>query len=162
MIDFEKWQIGIGIAQTIILLITVFTALRIGLTQNKINQKLLNLNYIPSVEVNYENKQINVINKGQTNLFLWGTQLADAEKSLESASRLVTPNGSYYLLTDKLEAKIIKNIGANGQEVIPLNIFIETQNEKKYVIKVLLFIKVREGDIKIHTQTTSTTLGNWV
>ena len=161
MTDFEKWQIGIGVIQSIILLVTFLAALRIGWTQNKINQNLLDLSYIPSVEVTYENQRINIINKGQTNLLLWGTQLADAERAIETQPRFIAPSGFYYLLADRLEARIQETIGTNGETNIPLSIFIASQNEKKYVIKALLFVKVSEGNIAIHTQTISATQENW-
>ena len=50
---FQNWQIKLTIIQIIILLLAFLGAFYVGLKQNEINRNLLNLNYIPSLEITY-------------------------------------------------------------------------------------------------------------
>ena len=160
MTAFENWQVFLGIVQAAILLAAFLGALYVGLKQNEINRSLLDLQFSVSLEVTYQPQRLNIINKGQNNIWLWGTKLGDGVLSTEQQPRLITPNGSYYLIADKLEAKILSVIGENGQTKVPLEILIETQNRKRWTVQVLLFVVVTKGTVTVHTQTVSVTPGD--
>ena len=91
MSAFETWQVIMGIVQSAILLGTLIAAIYIGLKQAEISKRqadisevqtnisksLADLPFVVSVEVAYDHdlKRINIGNKGQTNIYLWGTKL---------------------------------------------------------------------------------------
>lgn len=158
---YEKWQVRVSIIQTVVLLATFLGALYIGLKQNEINQNLLELSHVVSVELSYAPQKLNIFNKGRENVWLWGTKFGDGPRTMEPNPRLVTPGGSYYLLTDKLEPEILQKVGQNGDDTKPLEIYIESQINKKYVVRNLLFIQVRTGAISIHSQTISIQEADW-
>jgi hypothetical protein len=108
MNKFEKWQVGISISQTVLLFFTLVSAIYIGVKQNNINENLLNLNYFPSVEVAYtpENKRIQIYNKGNSNVWLWGTKYMNTKPNIKDKPVLITPNGSYHILAEKFESLI--------------------------------------------------------
>jgi hypothetical protein len=136
-------------------------ALYVGFKQNEINQNILDLQHAVSLEITHQPQRLNISNKGQTNIWLWGTRLADAAPSYEQQPRLITPGGFYYLIADKLEALIVKNIGQNGNTVVPLEVFVAGQNGKKWIVRTLLFAVVTNGVVQIHTQTVSATQTDW-
>lgn len=161
MDPYKNRKIVILIIQTCILLLTFLGALFIGFKQIEINNQLLELNNVVSVEVAYATKKLNVFNKGKNNIWLWGTKISKEPKTIESEPRLITPGGFYYLLTDKLESKILQEIPGDGSIKVNLDLFIKDGRNKKYIIKNLLFIQVKNKDITIHSQTTSINQSNW-
>jgi len=78
----------------------------ISLKQTEISKSLLDIPFTVSVDVVYEpgSKRLNVHNKGQTNIYLWGSKLGDGPQVLEKAPVLITPGGFYYIFADSLEA----------------------------------------------------------
>ena len=163
MSKFEKWQVGIGIGQSVILFSTFIAALFIGIKQNQINQNLLDLQFNVSIEITYDHAQqhFNIHNKGQNNIWLWGSKLNGAEVALEKEPRQITPGGFYYVITDKFEPEILSKLGQNGEKNVSFDVLVETQNREKWTVHTLLFIQVVEGNIKIHTQTVSV-MKNWL
>jgi len=158
---FEKMQVRLGVAQILILTFTLIAAVYIGFQQNSINQKLYDLNFNVSLEVTYDNKQLNIINKGKENVWIWGTKLADNPKNIERDSRLIPPGGFYYMLATRLELDLIKNIGINGEIRLPLEVYIESANQRRYVVKLLLWAIIKDGVLAVHTQTLAIQPFNW-
>ncbi len=167
---FEKWQVSMTVTQTVILLLTVIVALYIGIKQieisnrqTEISESLAKLPYIVSVEIIYnaDTKKLNIYNKGQTNIYLWGTKLGDESQNVEEEPRLITPGGFYYLLADTLESNLLKSIGENGEAKEVLEIYITNLNATKYVISTIIFAKTMKGQLTIHTQTTPIKPQEW-
>ncbi len=131
MDKFEKWQVIISISQTIILFFTLVSAIYIGVTQNHINENLLNLNYFPSIEVAYtpKKKRLQIYNKGNSNIWLWGTKYMDTKPNIKDKPVLITPNGSYYILAEKFESIVKTQVGKDGETFVPFDLFIEDSNK---------------------------------
>lgn len=177
MTKFEVLQIITGAVQSLILLATLFAAVYIGLKQagisklqatisarqTEISKDLAELPYIVSVEVTYEKskKQLNIHNKGQTNLYLWGTKLGDGRKSVEEEPRLIAPTGFYYLLADSLESETFRSIGSEVEMRRILELYVTSLSAAKYVISTIIFAKINNGIVSIHTQTTSIKQQDW-
>jgi hypothetical protein len=174
---FEKWQVMVSVTQTAILLGTLLVALYIGLKQTEISGKqteisakqteiskaLLDIPFTVSVEVTYDagTKRFNIFNKGQTNLFLWGTRLGDSPRSMDKEPRLIAPGGSYYLLAQSIESDTIAKVGQSGELRGNLEIYVTSQNSTKYVVTTIVFAEVIAGTCTIHTQTTSIKPEEW-
>jgi hypothetical protein len=158
---FEKIQILLSIMQGGILILTLIVAWRIGSVQNSINQQLLDMNFRLSLEVTYENDKLNIVNKGKDNVWVWGTQVRDESKTIESNGRLITPNGYYYLFTDKFRTYSEKYIGTDGEGTFPFNIFVATENGKRYTAKFLLFVKMINGTMTLNTQAIGFVESDW-
>lgn len=171
MSAYERWQVVTLITQTIILLGTLIVALYIGfkqiqissqqteisLKQTEISKNLAELPYVVSAEVTYDpsTKRINIYNKGQTNIFLWGSKMGDGPALVEKEPRLITPSGSYYVFADQLEDEIIQKTGGNGEVRGDLKIYLKNQGDTKYKVSVIIFAKCENGRVSINTQTTS-------
>jgi hypothetical protein len=171
---FEKW---VAIIQTVIFLATLFVALCIGLKQTKISSQqadiskkqsdiseaLLDLQYAVSVEVAYDpaTKHLNITNKGQCNVYLWGDKLGEADKTVEQQPRLITPGGLYYIIADGFESLLLTRIGQNGETSAPFEVYLTSQRGSRYVVHVLLFIQIKNGIVSIHPQTTAIEKTNW-
>lgn len=171
MSAFEKWQVMVSVTQTAILLGTLLVALYIGLKQTEISAKqadistkqaeiskaLLDIPFTVSVEVAYDpgTKRFNIYNKGQTNIFLWGTKLGDGPRSVDKDPRLIAPGGFYYLLAPSIEADTIAKVGQDGELRGNLELYLTSQNSTKYIVTTIVFAQVMAGQCTIHTQTTS-------
>ena len=163
MNKFEKWQVRISISQTVLLFFTLVSAIYIGVKQNHINENLLNLNYFPSVEVAYtpENKRIQIYNKGNSNVWLWGTKYMNTKPNIKDKPVLITPNGSYHILAEKFESLIKTQIGKDGETFVPFDLFIEDSNKTKYVVNNQLYYRVENNKVSIHSQTKSISKQDW-
>lgn len=135
----------------------------IGEVQTIISRSLADLPFVLSAEITYDEntKNINISNKGQTNIYLWGTKLGDGPKVMEQAPRLITPNGFYYLLAESLEGDLRKALD-NRSEVKGLFIvYVTNQNDIKYTVSTLVFGKLIGEQFNIHMQTTSISPQEW-
>jgi hypothetical protein len=100
--------------QTLVMFLAFAGAVYIGVVQNNINQKLLDLNFIPSVKVDYDNGRINVFNTGDKDIFVGVVFINDPltistpENNFDwSETRVITPGGFYFFLPDPGEQKAI-------------------------------------------------------
>lgn len=171
MSAYERWQVVTLVAQTLILLGTLLIALYIGfkqieissqqteisLKQTEISKNLAELPYVVSVEVAYDpsTKRINIFNKGQTNVFLWGSKMGDGPALIEKEPRLITPGGFYYVFADQVEAEAIKKTGGNGEMRGDLKLYLTNLNETKYQVSTIIFAKCENNQVSINMQTTS-------
>jgi hypothetical protein len=184
MTAFETWQVIVSIITAAILLATFLAALYIGLKQTEIGRKqteisikqteisekqaaisqsLLDIPFLISVEVVYDPvlKRFNILNKGQTNVFLWGTKLGDGPVSMENEPRLISVGGFYYLLAPAVESDVLKAHPHNGEMRGKLDLYLTSQNDTKYLVSTIIFAKVSGGKCAIHTQTTSIKPREW-
>lgn len=177
MSAFEKWQVATSVVQSTILLGTLLVALYIGFkqteiatrqaeisaTQTEISKRLADLPYVVSVEVTYDpsTKRLDVANKGQTNLYLWGTKFGDGPKSIEKDARLINPGGFYYLLVETLESDSLKVTGANGEMRGVLELYVTNQNDVKYTVSTIIYVKTDNGKVTVHTQTVGIQPQEW-
>lgn len=171
MSAFETWQVITSIAQTATLFATLLAAIYIGLkqvdisnrqadiseTQTAISRSLADLPFVVSAEITYDqnSKRINIYNKGQTNIYLWGTKLGEGPKVMEQESRLITPGGSYYLLAESLEGDLRKALGKQSEVKGLLIIYLTSQNDVKYTVSTIILGKLSGDKLSIHSQTTS-------
>lgn len=136
---------------------------KINREQLKVAQEQFTLNYLPSVDILYENKQIKIYNRGKTNLSFWGTKLGNGPKTIEKEPRIISPNPNtfYYLLFDHVEKEVVQKFGPSGETRVPFEVFIEDAKQQKYSVKSILWIVVVDGQIKIHTQNTGIQSVDW-
>lgn len=108
---FEKRNLKNNVIQTCVLILGVISASWFGYYQVKINSQLVELNKMsldlllfPSLEVtfNESKKEIDIFNKSQYAVEIWGTQVNDSPPRIEKEGRLITPNSYYWLNGKKL------------------------------------------------------------
>ena len=174
---FEKSQVITIAIQTVILLCTLFVALYIGLKQTEISSRqaeisvkqteiskaLLDIPFTVSVDVAYEpgSKRLNIYNKGQTNIYLWGSKTGTGPQKIKTEPRIITPGGSYYIFADTVESDALAKFPQNGELRYNLYLYLTSQNATKYVVTTIIFVKIVAGKSKVHTQTTSIKAQEW-
>lgn len=150
--------------QNLILTLTLAAAIWIGFKQNEINERLLNLNYFPEVEITYDTgrKVINVVNRGKSGLLLWGDKLDGQQKRIESRPEWIAPGGLYYIHADATEQEVRQKLGPNssGREA-SFDIYIQTENLKKYTVKGLFIFRTVNGSVVVDAQTLSVAESDW-
>jgi hypothetical protein len=121
--------------------------------QNQIglSQKQLELNYLLSVDLIYAGDQLQIWNRGKTNIYLWGNKYGDSS-DFAKEPMTITPTSSYYLLTNILQSAIYKQLGQNGEAKVPFDLYFESEDNKKYVMHNTLWEIVKDGKIEIRTQ----------
>lgn len=166
MSRFEKIQI-------ILSAVTILVASIIGFQQNIINRNLLDLSYIPTVEIVYTDGQFRIINRGDKNIFVGSLILYDkfsGKGGIKSNNdvRLVAPDSFYYYeasfqtepLKDILE-KYRKEVGANGETSFQVDVLLKSVTEKKYIAKNILVITFKDDIPNIRTQTVAVIQDGW-
>lgn len=125
-----------------------------SLQQNQVglSQKQLALNYAPSVDLLYAGGQLQVWNRGRTNISLCGNKLDGERSDFAAEPAVITPTTGYYLLATALEANIHKSLGENGDTKVPLDLYLKSADGKKYIMHTTLLETVKDGQITINTQ----------
>lgn len=121
----------------------------------------LALKFEPSVDLIYAGDQLQIWNRGSTNLALWGDKY-DGERGDHSGPPFViSPASNRYLLTDKLKPYILGQLGQNGEAHVPFDLYISTADNQKYVMHGELWEIVKDGQITIHTQNHGFEKRDW-
>ena len=115
----------------------------------------LGLNYIPSVELLWQNKEFDIYNKGKTNLYLWGDRLDQGPKSIDKPV-VVTPGGSYHLYAEHIEKEILAKLANNQESRVPFELYISGEDKRKHIVRFSLWIRVKDGTVRIDTQNLGT------
>ena len=130
----------------------------------------LELEYMVSVDLVYQDKQLKIFNRGKTNLFLWGTRFNDFPRDIEKEPRLISPSPqgpfgigeSYYFLSgDSLERTLLGKFGDNGGGFVPMELFITDQRKKKHIIRFTLLVRVVNRTIQISPQNIGVVDSDW-
>jgi hypothetical protein len=159
---FEISQVVNMTVQSILLLATFLGALYVGVKQYQINKQLIELQHQPSLEVAATPDQIQVLNKGNTSVWLWGTEVEHSPKTVETEPRLITPQGFYYIPLAALCENVRARVGPTGQERLTFLLFIKTADGRKYVIRNLLLCIAQEGHVSIRSQTIAIDQQEWL
>lgn len=128
----------------------------IGKKQNEINENLLDLQYAPSIELQYDKttKQIQIHNKGNGRLWLSGTKVNENHISMESEARLITQAGFYFLNFSAQHDLILGRLRVGGETRIKIELFLKSENGKKYRSKhYLIFEKFADDAFNVRSQT---------
>ena len=157
---YERIQVGFTVAQTVVYVATLIAAIYIGISQNRINQNLLDLNFLPSVEIAYSDHRMQIYNKGKENIWFFGS-VFNGTSERATDGRLISPGGFYYILGDRFEPYLKTIVGADGETRIPFDLLVKAANGKNYTVKNTLFIQVVKGVPAVHTQTLSITPDDW-
>jgi hypothetical protein len=121
-------------------------------SQAGLTRKQLALDYALSVDLIYAGDLLQIWNRGKTNIYLWGNKYGGATDFGKEPMQ-ITPAGSYYLLTNVLQSVIHKQLGQNGEARVPFDLYLTSEDNKKYVAHNTLWEIVKDGTITIHTQT---------
>lgn len=116
----------------------------------------LKLNYVPSVDLIYQNKEFDIFNKGKTNLYLCGDRLNDGPKSIDAPRVISATTGSYHIYATQVEKEMLEKFGNDAERTVPFELYVSTEDKKKHIIKFLLMIHIRGGVVTIDTQNMGT------
>lgn len=103
---------------------TFLGALYIGMKQNEINQKLLDPNFFPSLEIIYSYNQFQIYNRGRDNIWLYGDRASNGQKDILAKVRMIPLGGYHYILGVELEKTVVNLAGDNRGVRIPLDLYI--------------------------------------
>ena len=153
MSSFETWQIILMPAQTMVFAVTAFAAYLIGKRQNEINKQLLDLNYLPYIVLNYEDKlrRFTISNCGRTSVFLYGTKLGDDALQLSKVGYQIPPGNFYFIPAGNLGKHISWGDKQYAEQNIPFEIYLESENKTKY--RVINNLLIRKGGERATVQT---------
>lgn len=155
-LPFLKRRKGIAVLGSLFWILGVVAfdwwASRPGLTSNA-EVLTPNPDYLPSIMLLYGNKQIQVYNKGRTNLYLWGASYGKVNVPIEREPRMVAPAAYYYFVADNLEDQLRSNLKDGLEGYTSFRAFATTEDSKKYTIRGIIVAKVLSGNVNIRTQT---------
>lgn len=132
------------------------------ITMNTALQDAMGLNYAVALEITFDSGavRINFVNKGKTNLYLWGIKV-DGNVALEKEPRLITPQGAYFISAADLRKQISETLPKGTGRLIPFDVYVKTTKGKPYVINNYLAVSWDADVLKINCQTTSVKSESW-
>ena len=129
--------------------------------QRYLSKEELALNCAPMINLVHVNNQFQVWNRGKTVIMLWGNKYGDMAPDMNDPPVSITPQDYSYYATDNTKELILSHLGNNGEAWVPLEIFISTANNQKYVVHYRLWEIVKDGQITIHTQNNGLEKKDW-
>jgi hypothetical protein len=152
----------------------------IGTNQNSINEQLLNLNYNPSILIDYIPGDTNastsaqlfgkwhILNKSKEKIFIKNILFSDTELPdflrdkkvffLNGVGKSIAPDASENFNAPNADAFIKKSrekIGPDGGAQIEFEVYVETADGKRDTILCVFSITVQSGKVKIDTSVIS-------
>lgn len=107
---------------------------------------------IPNVVLLPASGQLNLINTGKEDIYVWGDKFDDQPKDVTENPRTIPVRGFYYFLTAKMAVSARSAVGVNGEKLVPFEVYLSTGNGVRYVAKFLLLVIMKDGEMSIHTQ----------
>jgi hypothetical protein len=131
-------------------------------TMNAAIQDEANLNYRVSVDVSFDagSKRVIIVNKGRSDVWLWGDKLGNEKAVFEKAPRAVSSGGFYYILGDTFYDEMSKT-PKDASVTVPFSLFLRNGNGKDYVVTSQFNAVWQKDTLNIHTQTISITQRDW-
>jgi hypothetical protein len=105
--------------------------------------------------------QLQLHNRGTTNLNLWGNKLGGFPADVEKETRIIPRGAFYYFLTDKLQQAMLNTIGSDGDKLFPFEVYLSDEDGKRYIAKFNLLVKMTKGTMEVHTQQMGIRDGDW-
>jgi hypothetical protein len=115
----------------------------------------------PSVVLMYEAPKLKLDNLGRTEIFLWGNHIEGDLPIIEDEARTIFPGYHYYWLNDNLQKWLLKLIGQNGERLLKYDTYLCDKNDKQYTANFKLLVKIKDGNIEMHTQQMGIVEGGW-
>jgi hypothetical protein len=116
----------------------------------------------PSVVLLWESEQLRLYNHADADLFLWGDKLDDIPADVEQFPRTIPKTtGFYYFLPDGLRSWAQAEIGANGQRLVPFDVYLKDAAQKKYTARFYLLIVMNGSAMTVHTQQLGVIDNGW-
>jgi hypothetical protein len=126
----------------------------------ELEKKRLALEYAVSATIIYQDQRLVIINRGRTDLSVWGTVYGDKPVTVDKEPRVIAPNDNYYLFAEQLERQMTESLGDNASGTTPCYVFVTSSDSKKHTINyILLGKKDANGVLTIHTQNLGVTDG---
>lgn len=143
-----------------IAILSFFITLGVSYVTIKDSKETLDLNYLPSIDVQYNapNEDIQVYNRGKTNLYIWGSIFNNEKQSADGVGRLISPNGLPYHFPGKDLNQILAGL-LNGNEnvYVPFELLFKDNRGEKYISKHYFYVQQTAIDI----QTTAIEKRPW-
>ena len=160
MNTFQVWQVANMTAQSGLLLATVLAALYIGRKQYQINEQLVEMQHQPSIEVAPTQSQLQVVNKGSQNVWLWGIALEGQPRDMQKLPRLITRQGFYYFTLDRFK-NAVRALGKAGEINLRFDLYISTVHDRRYTINNILHCIASNENVEVHCQTVGLAQADW-
>jgi hypothetical protein len=105
--------------------------------------------------------QLQLHNRGTSEILLWGTKVEGALATIEKEPRIIPTGHFYYFLEDDLRKFLDLTVGNEGDRLLDFDIYISTADKRDFIARFKLFVKIRNGEIEIHTQQLGVAEGKW-
>ena len=136
----------------------------IGQLEGRITKRSENemaLNYMMDVDLIYAGGQLQVWNRGKTEISLWGDKYDAGPRDISGNPVFISPTTNYYLLTNNLERNIREKLGQNNEDRVSFDLYLQSANGRKYIMHTTLWEIVKDGQITIHTQNNGYEERDW-
>lgn len=138
--------------------------LGVSIITTQFSKETLELNYLPSIDVQYiaSIEDIQVYNRGKTNLYILGSSFNNEKSSIDNKGRLITPNGLPYHFPGKNLNQILATILSNKEEtLVPFELFFRDSRGERYVSKNYFYVFKKDKQMVIDVQTTAMDKYSW-
>jgi hypothetical protein len=126
-------------------------------------QTEVGLNYNVALEVTFDNQQnqVNLVNRGRTNLNIWGVRINKEKAMIDPIGKMLAPGGQYYLLGTSVQAEAGPNIPTGTHKLFPFDTFIKNENGVEFVVESTIFAEWKDNILFLRTQATTVRQVNW-
>lgn len=161
---WQFWMTITNISIAFTATLSLYSTIAVSFITIKHSKENLELNYLPSIDVQYDavNQQIQVYNRGRTNLFIWGSNFNGEKQLMDDNGRLITPSGLPYHFPGKDLNQILASLLASKESVfVPFELFFKDGRGIKYTSKNNFFISEKNEQMGIEVQTTEINSRSW-
>jgi hypothetical protein len=121
-------------------------------TQSTLRKNEYQLNFTPAADLVYAGDQLQLWNRGRTSLSLWGVKYGNEAAFMFKVPSVVGVTDSVGLLTNIMKPRVLASLGANGQDTVPVEFYVGTGDQKKYVKKCNLIETTKDSVLTVLTQ----------
>ena len=114
----------------------------------------------PSVVLMPAAGQLNLYNRGDVDLQLWGDKLGGFPPEIDEQARIIARDEFYSFPIDRLKTAMPSTTGHDREKLIPFEVYLSDMSGRNYIASFDLLVKVTSGNVTIHTQQLGLRLAN--
>ena len=125
-------------------------------TMNRAIQRQLGILSEISVDITFDpgQKRIDILNRGNVNIELWGTKLDQQQPTMVNEPRIISRGGFYYILAETFYEEVSEKFPKGTDRIVPFEIYLKDDAGTEYLGKAKFLVKWNGDTPDIHSQLT--------
>jgi hypothetical protein len=126
-------------------------------------QTELSLKFDVELEVTFDNERgrIELVNRGSTNLYIWGLKVNDSKAMIEKEGKLLAPGSQYYYVSSVIETPARPSVPDGSHKLFPFLVLVKNVYDIEFIVEATMFAEWKNNVLALSVVSTKIRKANW-